>query len=285
MRELREVLIGVKETAIDRAVLSPVCTSRHEHLDLSHSQLLNELSNTLVRMIHDRENRKRRMRAYVRALDRMTNRIEEVCIRRRALDDGVKLSARNTHLCGYTVQKRDAKWLHCSWREYLTEPIGGIKRNVRSSNKDDHFLGDRAQHAVASPSPTENLQIRGTAPVSGKRCCLRKRSDLANKNESTKSRVVHGINDRHRTSGTRVNEKTLVMVRHQRVDDLVRNIGSTVESHDVEMSIKGTMIKHVDSTLQRHRALDHATIHVEFRRVWCTPNTRRCSHRLLVVKT
>jgi hypothetical protein len=53
MSELREVLIGVKETAIDRAVLPPVGTRRHQNLYLSHSELLNELRNTLVRMIHN----------------------------------------------------------------------------------------------------------------------------------------------------------------------------------------------------------------------------------------
>jgi hypothetical protein len=53
MIELRKVLIGVKETAIDRAISPPVCTRRNEDLDLSHSELLNELSNTFVRMIQD----------------------------------------------------------------------------------------------------------------------------------------------------------------------------------------------------------------------------------------
>jgi hypothetical protein len=53
MIELRKVLIGVKETAIDRAIRPPVCTCRHEDLDLSHSELLNELSNTFVRMIQN----------------------------------------------------------------------------------------------------------------------------------------------------------------------------------------------------------------------------------------
>jgi hypothetical protein len=54
MIELRKVLIGIKETAIDRAIRPPVCTRLRKYLDLSHSELLNELSNTIVRMIQDR---------------------------------------------------------------------------------------------------------------------------------------------------------------------------------------------------------------------------------------
>ena len=139
VRELRKVLIGVEETTVDRAVRSSVRTSLDESLHFRHGQFLNESRNPFVRVIHDRKHGERGMSADVWAFDRMTNRVKQIGIRRGTDDHGVKLRARHTHLRGYAVQKRDAKRLHGSWREDLTEPVRCVERHVRASNKDDHF--------------------------------------------------------------------------------------------------------------------------------------------------
>ena len=97
------------------------------------------------------------MGADMRALNGMTNRIEQISIRRGTFDDGVNLRARHAHLRRNAIQKRDAKRLHSSWREYFTKPAGGVESNVRPSNKDNHLTRYRAEHAVPSPGPSKNL--------------------------------------------------------------------------------------------------------------------------------
>ena len=97
------------------------------------------------------------MGADMRALSGVTNRIEQISVRRGTFDDGVNLRARYSHLYRNAVQKRDAKRLHSSWREYFAEPAGGVESNVRPSNKDDHPTRYRAEHAVPGPGPSKNL--------------------------------------------------------------------------------------------------------------------------------